>query len=82
MGIQKKRSTVEVSADKRGKIGAGRTTSRQPLVEAKNTKDGAGTSDKPGAKASENAEIVFTKDEVEALLNEVLKLKKLDAKVL
>ncbi|KAK4754408.1 hypothetical protein SAY87_002512 [Trapa incisa] len=77
----KRRGTaVDVSLDKRGKIGAGRTTGRQPLVEANHKKDVSGTSDMEGAKASENAGVVFGKEEVEALLNEVLKLKKLDAK--
>ncbi|PKI72967.1 hypothetical protein CRG98_006667, partial [Punica granatum] len=76
----KKGGAVEVPMDKRRKIGAGRTTGRQPLVEANCKKDGAGGSDAASAKASENANIVFTKEEVEALLNEVLKLKKLDAK--
>ncbi|KAK4772788.1 hypothetical protein SAY86_014563 [Trapa natans] len=73
-------TTIQVSLDKRGKTGVGRTTARQPLAESNHKKPVAGTSDFPGVKDSENGEVVFGKEEVEALLNEVLKLKKLDAK--
>lgn len=75
--------------DKRRKIGSARSAGvatvgrgRQPLAAVNNRQDVvASASDMGGAEGLECERVEFTKEEVEALLNEKVKGKKFDVKV-
>ncbi|XP_058194558.1 kinesin-like protein KIN-14D [Rhododendron vialii] len=81
-------STGDVPPDKRRKIGSARSAGvatvgrgRQPLAAVNNRQDVvASASDMGGAEGSECESVEFTKEEVEALLNEKVKGKKFDVK--
>ncbi|XP_065618199.1 kinesin-like protein KIN-14C isoform X3 [Quercus suber] len=79
----KKDGNEEVPLDKRRRIGAGRTVGppgrgRQAFSEVNSRQDVTATSDVGSGEGSECGTVEFTKEEVEALLNEKLKGKKLD----
>ncbi|KAF3450468.1 hypothetical protein FNV43_RR06551 [Rhamnella rubrinervis] len=73
--------------DKRRKIGASRIVGhagngprRQPFSMVNNRQDGSAAADASNTEVSNSGNVEFTKEEVEALLNEKLKLSKLDLK--
>ncbi|KAL4628593.1 hypothetical protein ACB092_05G251000 [Castanea dentata] len=83
----KKDGNDEVPLDKRRRIGAGRMVGpplasrgrgRQAFSEVNSRQDVTATSDVGSGEGSECGTVEFTKEEVEALLNEKLKGKKLD----
>ncbi|XP_023876562.2 kinesin-like protein KIN-14C isoform X1 [Quercus suber] len=84
----KKDGNEEVPLDKRRRIGAGRMVGpplaasrgrgRQAFSEVNSRQDVTATSDVGSGEGSECGTVEFTKEEVEALLNEKLKGKKLD----
>ncbi|XP_030972026.1 kinesin-like protein KIN-14C isoform X1 [Quercus lobata] len=84
----KKDGNEEVPLDKRRRIGAGRMVGpplaasrgrgRQAFSEVNSRQDVMATSDVGSGEGSECGTVEFTKEEVEALLNEKLKGKKLD----
>ncbi|KAK9267120.1 hypothetical protein L1049_009539 [Liquidambar formosana] len=83
----KKDSADEAPLDKRRKIGTGRVVVpartgrvRQPFAAANNRQDAVATGDMAGTESSECGSVEFTKEEVEALLNEKTKGKKFDTK--
>lgn len=86
--LQKKEGTDDVPFDKRRKIGAGRMVgptnsgrTRQAFAVVSNRQDAPVASNMGGAEGAECGNIEFTKEEVEALLNEKPKAKKFDLKV-
>ncbi|KAJ4703279.1 Kinesin-like protein [Melia azedarach] len=83
----KKEGTDDVPFDKRRKIGAGRMVgptnsgrTRQAFAVVSNRQDAPVASNMGGAEGAECGNIEFTKEEVEALLNEKPKAKKFDLK--
>lgn len=85
----KKEGTDDVPFDKRRRIGAGRTTGatstgtgrpRQAFAVVNNRQDVSAASDMASTEGSDCGTIEFTKEEVEALLNEKPKTKKFDLK--
>ena len=78
----------EAPLDKRRKIGAGRMLGtrgvgrgRQAFVSINNQQDLGSASEITGTEGPEGGSIEFTKEEVEALLNEKIRAKKFDTKV-
>lgn len=61
---------------------AGNGPRRQPFSAVNNRQDVPAAADASNTEVSNSATVDFTKEEVEALLNEKLKLSKLDLKVL